>query len=167
MNTTLDIIGIGECLVELSAVGDGLYQLGQSGDILNALSAAGRLGLRTGLLSALGDDPFTDGLVEVLHSEQIDVSHAPVLEKKANGVYFIHREGQEDHQFHFLRKDSAATYAFVSQPLHELVEYVRSARAILFSSIPLAVMKERERMISLIREAHASDIKVCFDLNVR
>src|SRR5207248_700664 len=99
--------------------------------------------------------------------EQIDLSHAPVLEKKANGVYFIHTDGLEDHQFHFLRKDSAATYAFVSQPLHELVEYVRTARAILFSSIPLAVMKERERMISLIREAHASGIKVCFDLNVR
>ena len=167
MNTKLDIIGIGECLIELSAVGDGLYQLGYSGDVLNALSAAGRLGLRAGLISALGDDPFADGLVDVLNSEQIDLSHAPVLEKRSNGVYFIHPDGLEDHQFHFLRKDSAATYAFVSQPLHELVEYARSARAILFSSIPLAVMKERERMISLIREAHASGVKVCFDLNVR
>lgn len=167
MNTTLDIIGIGECLIELSSVGDGLYQLGYSGDVLNALSAAGRLGLRTGLLSALGDDPFTEGLAEVLAQEQIDISHAPSLEGKANGVYFIHPDGLEDHQFHFLRKDSAATYAFVSQPLHELVEYVRGSKSLLFSSIPLAVMKERERMISLIREAHAGGVKICFDLNVR
>jgi 2-dehydro-3-deoxygluconokinase len=167
METRLDVIGIGECLIELSAVGDGLYQLGYSGDVLNALSAACRLGLSTGLLSALGDDPFTDGLADVLAKEQIDISHAPALEGKANGLYFIHPDDIEDHQFHFLRKDSAATYAFVSQPLHELVEFVRGARALLFSSIPLAVMKERERLISLIREAHESGVKVCFDLNVR
>ncbi len=163
----MDIIGIGECLVEMSAVGDGLYQLGYSGDILNSLSAAGRLGLTTGLLSALGDDPFTEGLTDVLNSEQIDISHCPVVGHKANGMYFIHPDDIEDHQFHFLRADSAATFAFVAQPLHELVDYVRSAKALLFSSIPLAVMKERERMISLIREAHSSGVKVCFDLNIR
>jgi 2-dehydro-3-deoxygluconokinase len=166
MNTNLDIIGIGECLVEFSALGDGLYQLGHSGDVLNALAAARRLGMRTGLISALGDDPFLKGLTNVLQDEEIDLSYSPVLEGKANGVYFIHPDEADGEQFHFLRKDSAATFAFQAQPLDELVEYVRGSRALLFSSIPLATMKEREKMITLLREAHGH-VKVCYDLNVR
>ncbi len=170
METKLDIIGIGECLAELNSVdeesGRGMYQLGYSGDVLNSLSAAGALGLTTGLISAIGDDPFTDGLVEVLESEHIDLSHAPILEGKSNGVYFIHPDESGNPHFHFLRRDSAATYAFAAQPLDELVRYASSARALLFSSIPLAVMKEREKMVSLIESAHGHT-RVCFDLNVR
>ncbi|MDP4199629.1 MAG: sugar kinase [Bacteroidota bacterium] len=170
METNLDLIGIGECLAELNSVdeesGRGMYQLGYSGDVLNSLSAAKALGLTTGLISALGDDPFTDGLVEVLQSEDIDLSHAPILEGKANGAYFIHRDEGGNPHFHFLRRDSAATYAFSAQPLEDLIRYASSARAVLFSSIPVAVMKDRNRLIELVRETHGH-AKVCFDLNVR
>src|SRR5437868_3407741 len=101
MITTRDLIGLGECLVEFSMVDNGLYQLGYSGDVLNVLSAAGRLGLRTGLISAVGDDPFTEGLVEVLASESIDLTHCPALPGKANGVYFIHPTEADEREFHF------------------------------------------------------------------
>lgn len=166
MEKTLDLVGIGECLVEFSFAGDGLYQIGHSGDVLNTLAAARRLGLTTGLISALGDDPFTPGLEDVLTEEQIDLTCSPIVTGKPNGVYFIHPNDGGDSDFHFYRSDSAATFAFAAQPVEDLVRYAKQARAIMFSSIPLAVMKQRERMIEVIREASSETI-ICFDLNVR
>ncbi len=166
MEKTLDLVGIGECLVEFSDLGDGQYQVGYSGDVLNALAAAGRLGLRTGILTALGDDPFLEGLLEVLQSEGIDRSSVVVLENKPNGVYFIHHDESGIPRFHFLRNNSAARETFVTQELSTVIDYVRSARALLFSSIPLAVMKGREQFFELLRAVKGETI-LAFDLNVR
>ncbi len=166
MEKRLDLIGIGECLVEFSSAGNSLYQLGYSGDVLNALSSARRLELSTGLISAIGDDPFGPGLRETLLDEQIDLSQTPFIAGKSNGIYFINLDEFGVPAFHFLRKDSAATEALTSQPLGDLIDYVRSARALLFSSIPLAVMKEPERLFHIL-EAVKGETLLCYDLNVR
>ncbi len=166
MEKQLDLIGIGECLAEFSNIGNDQYQIGYSGDVLNALAAAGRLGLSTGLISAIGDDPFTAGLCEILDAEHIDLSHAPILEGKPNGIYFISLDAMGIPSFHFLRKNSAAREMFTCQPLDSLIEYVRSARALLFSSIPLAVIEEREKLFELLRAVKGETI-LAFDLNIR
>ncbi len=166
MEKQLDLIGIGECLVEFSDIGSGQYQIGYSGDVLNALSAAGRLGLSTGLLSAIGDDPFVHGLLQILDTEHIDLSHAPVLAGKPNGVYFLSIDAMSLPTFHFLRKYSAAREMFNAQSLPSLIEYVRSARALLFSSIPLAVIKDRDKLFELLRAVKGETI-LAFDLNIR
>jgi len=163
---SIDLVGIGECLAEFSHIGDGNYQIGYSGDVLNALAAAGRLGLKTGLITAMGDDPFQMGLQDILEEENIDLSHAPVLHGKPNGVYFVYVNESGGPSFHFLRKDSAAREAFVCQELPELIDYALSARALLFSSIPLAVMKEREKIFELLAAIKGKTI-IAFDLNVR
>ncbi len=166
MEKTLDLVGIGECLVEFSDVSEGQYQVGYSGDVLNALAAAGRLGLRTGILTALGDDPFLTGLMEVLQGEGIDRSRVVVLENKPNGVYFIHSDEMGVPRFHFLRNNSAARETFTSQRLEDLIDYARSSRALLFSSIPLAVMKGRDQFFEMLRAVKGETI-LAFDLNVR
>ena len=163
---SIDLVGIGECLAEFSFIGDGNYSLGYSGDVLNALAAAGRLGLSTGLITAIGDDPFLSGLVDILDEEHIDLSHAPILKGKPNGVYFVYVNESGGPSFHFLRKDSAARESFVCQPLSEIIDYVLSARALLFSSIPLAVMKEREKIFEMLAAVKGKTI-IAFDLNVR
>ena len=166
MEKSLDLVGIGECLVEFSDVGDGQYQVGYSGDVLNALAAGGRLGLKTGILTALGDDPFLSGLLEVLEAEGIDRSQVSVLENKPNGIYFIHLDESGIPRFHFLRNNSAARETFTCQDLSVLIDYARSARALLFSSIPLAVMKDRDKFFELLRAVKGETI-LAFDLNLR
>ena len=166
MEKTFDLIGIGECLVEFNALGNGLYQLGYSGDVLNALSCAGRLGLSTGLISAIGNDAFSEELRGILNSERIDLSQTPVLEGKANGVYFVHVNESGGPAYHFLRKDSAATETFVLQPMSELIHYARSGSVLLLSSIPLAVMKERGKIFDLLRAVKGETV-ICYDLNIR
>ncbi len=166
MEKQIDLIGIGECLAEFSDIGSGQYQIGYSGDVLNALSAAGRLGLSTGLISALGNDPFVSGLRHILDLERIDLTHAPILEDKPNGVYFLSIDAMGLPTFHFLRKNSAAREMFNCQSLLSLIEYVRSSRALLFSSIPLAIIKDQDKLFELLRAVKGETI-LAFDLNIR
>ena len=63
MEKNVDLVGLGECLIEMSEAAEGLFQLGYAGDVLNTLFYASRLGLKTGLLSAIGTDHFTRDLV--------------------------------------------------------------------------------------------------------
>jgi 2-dehydro-3-deoxygluconokinase len=172
MDKQLDLIGIGECLVEFNlapgsaAQEGGTYQLGYAGDVLNTLSCAGHLGLTTGLISAIGDDPFSEGLRDVLFAEHVDLSQVPTLENKPNGIYFIDVGEFGAPTFHFIRKDSAATETFVCQPMSELVHYARSAKVLLLSSIPMAIMKDRDRIFELLH-AIKGDTMICYDLNIR
>ena len=58
----LDLVAIGEGMVEFSADGGSaaadLFRRGFAGDVVNTLIHASRLGLRTGLVSRIGDDLF-------------------------------------------------------------------------------------------------------------
>ncbi|OOV12342.1 hypothetical protein BXU09_16115 [Deinococcus sp. LM3] len=73
MHRPLDLIALGECMVELRAdgpLGDAL-QLTRAcgGDTLNALVSAARLGSRCGFISRVGSDPFGHGLRRAWQAE--------------------------------------------------------------------------------------------------
>ncbi|MBC8145681.1 MAG: hypothetical protein H7X80_08845, partial [bacterium] len=84
-----DLVSLGECLVEMSRRPDGTYQPSIAGDAYNTLFYASRLGLRSGLITAVGDDLFTPMIVERIVDEGIDLSHVQRLGGRRNGIYFI------------------------------------------------------------------------------
>ena len=58
---------IGECMIELSDLGDGNMTLAFGGDTLNTSVYLARLGARAGIavdyVTALGDDPYSDQMI--------------------------------------------------------------------------------------------------------
>jgi 2-dehydro-3-deoxygluconokinase len=163
--TEIDLIGIGECLVEFTEQQDGSFIKDYSGDVLNTLSAARRLGASCSLLSTFGQDPFLPGLQEVLSAEKIDFSECPVHPTAPNGVYFVIREGGR-RAFHFLRSGSAARDTLRMRDVEEWVKVASKARALFFSAIPLAVMYDRGHLFELLHRLKGSTT-IYFDLNFR
>jgi 2-dehydro-3-deoxygluconokinase len=162
----LDLVALGEALIEMSRVGETTYSLSCAGDVLNTLFYASRLGLRSGLITATGQDIFEQHLLALFKEEHIEASHVMSLPAKKNGVYFIHLHQDGEPEFHFFRKDSAATETLVRHNLEDLHRYVVSARAFLFSAIGLAVYKERERVASLLMRIKG-ETRIYFDTNFR
>ena len=77
MTKTLDILALGEPLMELADVergGERLYLPGFGGDVSNAMVAAARQGARTGMFTALGDDAFGRDFLTLWDREGIDRS---------------------------------------------------------------------------------------------
>lgn len=160
----LDIVAIGECLVEFLEREDGTFVQSFAGDTLNTLFYASRLGLRTGYVSAIGDDPFTQGMTLLIDGEKIDRSMC-AYDDGPNGVYFIlGRDGQK--QYHFLRKHSAATRMFEHLERAKLRAYIQKVKVLHLSLTSIGIQSERERMIYLLSRV-AADTKICLDSNYR
>jgi 2-dehydro-3-deoxygluconokinase len=72
VDTAQRIVAIGECMVELSDRPDNC-RLGFGGDTLNTALYLARLGMPVDYVTVLGDDPYSDAMVEAWGSEGIGV----------------------------------------------------------------------------------------------
>ncbi len=162
----LDLISIGECLVEFSSREDGAFVPAYAGDAFNTLFYASRLGLATGFISALGDDLFTPMILAGIEREGIDRSRLLRLGGRRNGLYVIELDGRADYTFHFWRAGSAATQTLLHHDPDDLAEYCATAPFFLLTGVGLAVLEGRERLLELL-ERIAGRTRLVFDTNYR
>ena len=112
MGEKLDIITIGESLIELSCNGSLAYAQTldkyYGGDTLCTAVAAQRLGSNAGYVSRVGNDPFREYLMDSWQSEGIDISQVKLIDG-FNGVYFVGHPHDEEKEFVYYRKKTAAT----------------------------------------------------------
>src|ERR671913_1238900 len=107
----LDIVAIGEPLVEFNQTGEGegrLYRQGYGGDTSNLAIAAARQGARAGYITALGDDAHGRMLLELWRREGVDATRVKIDAAAPTGIYFVtHADGR--HDFTYVRAGSAAS----------------------------------------------------------
>src|SRR4051812_27052799 len=72
MNEQKPIIAVGEALIELTRGKDGRFSLSSGGDAFNTAIYLARAGLKVAFATALGDDPYSDGLVALATAERIE-----------------------------------------------------------------------------------------------
>jgi 2-dehydro-3-deoxygluconokinase len=163
----LDLIGIGECMVELYAdqplgAATTLHKA-YGGDVLNSLVTAQRLGSRTGFVSQVGNDPFGAGLVAQWQLEGIDTNHAPIVDGE-NGVCFISLNNGE-REFTYRRTGSAASRL---APEHILAQYIGSSRMLLLSGITQAISQSAQAAtLHAAKLAKQHGVLVAYDPNHR
>lgn len=165
-STRFNLISLGECLVELIKREDGAYDSSFAGDAFNTLFYATRLGLRTGFISAVGDDRFSTMIIEGIEREGIDTSRLIRMRGKNNGLYVIETDEQGEYLFDYWRENSAATETLLESDVDDLVEYCSMADYFLFTGITLAVMKGADRLETLLRHLNGRT-NIVFDTNYR
>ncbi|MDB5035399.1 MAG: ketodeoxygluconokinase [Chlorobi bacterium] len=163
---TLDLISLGECLVEFNRREDGSLTQAFAGDAFNALFYAGRLGLSTGFISSVGDDLFTPMIVDGIEREGIDTSHLLRPEGLRNGLYFIQLDAGGEYTFHFWRAGSAATETLLRSDIGGLARYISGAGAFLLTGVGLAVLRGERELDKLLRDVHGRT-PIVFDTNYR
>ncbi len=109
-NQSLDIITIGESLIELSSDTNlsntkCLYKY-YGGDSLVSAVAASRLGAKVGFITRVGNDPFKDYLMDSWVSEGLDISQVKIS-NEPNGFYFITRPSVQEKEIIYYRKKVA------------------------------------------------------------
>jgi len=112
MTDSLDIISIGECMVELSTSESLIYAESLNkyygGDTLNTAVAAARLGSKVGYITRVGRDSFQTYLLDSWQAENIDTSNIKIVEG-FNGLYILSIQEGNHKEYVFYRKKSAAT----------------------------------------------------------
>ncbi len=164
----LDLIGIGECMVEFHAdqplASAPLLRRGYGGDVLNALVALQRLGGHSGFVTRFGDDPFGPGLLQAWQAEGIDTSHAHV-QTGENGMYFISVAADGEREFTYRRHGTPAS-TMTAGDLDPA--YLASSHWLLLSGITQALSASaRQTTLAAARIAAAHGVQIAYDPNYR
>ena len=163
------ILGIGECMVELSAAGPGLWRQGFSGDVFNALWYARALShdnITVAFHTALGTDPLSDELLAFAQNAGIDCTNTPRIQNRRPGLYSIHLDGAE-RSFTYWRDTSAARMMLRYPEM--LWPKVATADVIYLSGITLAILPDDDcsALLNNLRSRKRKTATIVFDPNIR
>lgn len=164
------LTGIGECMVELSCDTAGRYVQGFAGDVFNscyyyaALSAAG---CGATFVSALGDDPFSDALLDFSREVLVDAQCTREAGSTL-GLYLIQRDARGDRQFSYWRNAAPARRMIVNLSIAQR-QHVEFAELLLVSGVTLAILDDaqREALRQLVGAMRRRGGLLAFDPNYR
>ncbi len=163
------IVAVGECMVELSPAGAGLYRRGFAGDTFNTawylrkrLPADWRVGYATGV----GTDALSDQMVAFMAEAGIETATVRRVPDRTVGLYMIElRDGERS--FSYWRSMAAARRLAADRDW--LAGALRGADMVVLSGITMAVVEpeDRETFLEVLRALRAEGTVIVFDPNQR
>jgi 2-dehydro-3-deoxygluconokinase len=164
------IVCIGECMVELRAVGEDSFARSYAGDVYNTAVYLKRSfpGAQVQFLTATGDDAMSSAMRRMWNTQGIDDALAFSVQGGSVGLYLIETDALGERSFHYWRSDSAARgWLALLQARGESI--LRDADILYLSGITLAILSpdERAAAIELLRRMRSHVGRIAFDPNVR
>lgn len=166
MGDKLDIITIGESLIELSSSECLAYAQTldkyYGGDTLCTAIAAMRLGSKAGYITRVGNDPFREFLLDSWQSEGLDISQVKLIDG-FNGVYFIGHPECAEKEFVYYRKKTAATKLSIDDISSE---YILSADIVYSTGITQSLsLAAKEAVKKAFKLASEQKMATAYDPN--
>ena len=122
------VVAIGEVMIEMARGGDGRYGAACGGDTFNTAVYLARAGIEVAYATALGDDPYSDGIVSMATAEGIKTDLILRVPGRLPGLYMIETDKKGERRFRYWRGEAPA------RELFELPDWNRIAEAM---GIPL------------------------------
>ncbi len=164
MTGPIDILCLGEPMVEFNDQRNGTFLYGFGGDVSNVAVAVARQGVRAGMATRVGTDSFGDDLMALWANEGIDTMAVIRDSDAPTGIYFV-RHGPDGHRFEYRRAGSAASRM---SPDTLPRAAIRGARCLHLSGISQAIGETaRAACDAAITEAKDAGAIVSYDPNLR
>lgn len=160
----IDLVCMGEPMLELNQSETALFRAGHGGDTSNAAIAAARQGARVAYLTAIGADAGGNSFLDLWQSEGIDTTHVVRDAINPTAVYLVHHS-PAGHEFQYYRQGSAASaYA----PAHVPDDAIRGAKILFASGISQAISNSAaDAVFHAIDVARHAGVRVAYDTNYR
>lgn len=162
----MDVVCVGECIVDLIPLGESVYKACFGGAPMNTAIACSRLGLKVGAITCIGNDRLGDFLLETLKANMIDVSRIRRLNLRTT-ISIVSKQRMGEVDYIFYRKPwslSSDTEYYLSS---EDVEYLRGARLLHTSGFAFSQKPARDEYQKLIREAKKIGLAISLDPTFR
>ncbi len=169
MNAQNPVICVGEVGIELARGGDGRFGLGFNGDTFNTAVYLARAGIPVAYATAMGDDPYSDGLVALAAAEGVRCDCVIRVAGRLPGLTVVDTARTGERQFYYWGETSPAHELFELPNWGLVAEALVSARLIYFSGITLSLYSNLAigRFLAALELARRRGVKVAFDGNFR
>jgi len=163
------LISIGECMVELARGADGRFGLAYGGDTFNTAVYLARYGVPVAYGTALGDDPYSTGILDLARSEGVATDFIGIAPGRSPGLYLIETTPAGERTFHYWRDRSPARELFDGTNALNLVNAMLGARLIIFSGITLSLYGSAalDRFATALAAARSGGATIVMDGNYR
>lgn len=167
MFDNIDIICIGESLVELSADESLTYANTLNkyfgGDTMTTAVAASKLGAKVGYVTVIGNDYLKDFLMDACACEGLDTSQVRLSDDGSNGLYFVARCKNGSKEFVYYRKRTAAT-KLSEENIDE--EYIKNSKVVYSTGITQSLsLTAADAVLKAFKIAKENGVKVAYDIN--
>lgn len=163
------VVAVGECMVELARGGDGRFGLAYGGDTFNTAVYLARAGIPVAYATALGDDPYSGGILDVARNETIDTALMTMLPGRMPGLYMIETTAEGERSFWYWRDRAAARELFESTGAAAAAAAIAASRLVYFSGVTLSLYGPRglDVFAAALTAARDAGAVVAMDSNYR
>jgi 2-dehydro-3-deoxygluconokinase len=160
---------IGECMVELARGPDGRFSLALGGDSFNTAVYLARSGVPASYLTALGDDVYSQAILDLAAAENVDASAIARLPGRVPGLYLIETDKRGERTFYYWRDTSPARDVFSGAFSPRVQDALDGAGLIYFSGITLWLYARDglDGFFERIGAARRNGARIAFDSNYR
>lgn len=164
-----DVVALGELLIDFApggetAEGTALFERNPGGAPGNVLAILAKLGMKTALISKVGNDQFGKFLISTVKDIGVQTKGIAVTEEANTTLAFVHLDSNGDRSFSFYRKPGADMLLSESDVEPELV---RNCKVFHFGTVSMTNEPSRGATLHAARIAKGNGIIVSFDPNLR
>ncbi len=160
---------IGECMLELSGADRQAMTLSYGGDTLNTAIYLSRLGVPTDYVTALGDDPYSDWMIEQWRAEGVGTDLVARAKDRIPGLYAIQTDAEGERRFFYWRDQAPVRDLFDLPESTHITARLLEYDWIYLTGITLSLYggDHLARLRDLLDAVRAKGGKVMFDTNYR
>ncbi len=170
-----ELIGIGEVLIDFVATKPVSYtevsafQKCFGGAPMNTIVGAARLGVASGAITVVGEDPFGQFILYELNKNGVDTSHVKVKKGVLTTIAFVANEPKTgERSFIFYRKPWVRGTSDSALTIHDIdFEYIKNAKIMHVSGFALSQNPSRKAILAAVKYAKKEGVKVSFDPTLR
>jgi 2-dehydro-3-deoxygluconokinase len=163
------VVCVGEVMIELTRGSDGRFSIACGGDTFNTAIYLARAGIDVAFATALGDDPYSDGILALAAAEGVGSDLVLQAPGRVPGLYLIDTDASGDRYFHYWRESSPARDLFELPEWGRVAEGLMAAKLVYFTGVTLSLYTNNGlgRLFAVIEMARQNGVKVAFDGNFR
>jgi 2-dehydro-3-deoxygluconokinase len=169
MNEQRPVICVGEVTIEFARGRDGRFGIACNGDTFNTAVYLARAGIPTAFATALGDDPFSDGLVSLAAAEGVNGDLILRVAGRLPGLTVTDAEPAGAPRLYTWCDTAPARELFELPQWSRIAEGLLAARMVYFSGITLSLYSNVAigRFLAALELARQNGATVVFDGNFR
>ena len=161
------IYAIGEILIDFIAKEEGKlknvkeFEKHPGGAPANVVVGLRKLGIKSGLISKVGDDPFGEFLIEALKKEGVETKYIVKDVNKHTGIVFVQLIGAKPE---FILYDGVAYFNLKKEEIEW--HFIKDAELLHFGSVLFAREPSRSTVFDVLRKVKGK-IPLSYDVNIR
>ena len=174
MTSNPKIIGIGEVLIDFIGVEQASldevmnFKKCFGGAPMNTIVGVARLGVETGAIAAVGDDPFGKFIIEEFKKNDVDVSQVKIKKDVRTTLAFIVNDPARGWVCIFYRSPWLKHTSDSLLSPHDIdYDYIAKARILHVSGFALSQNPGRQALFKAVKYAKKKGVKISFDPTLR